>query len=334
MGTILLALLLSLGATLADDGQEVVSVTEEVSVAAVQIMGYDKVGRVKEGLDPVSVLLPYIEQAGYEGVDLLVFPEYHLGRIKVPGPETDRIGEAIRQQSIYVIVGSWELLDHGEYANAALLFGRDGHILGKYYKTHAAVDHYDKDHTPWTTPTSGHDLEWFIKHDPEWKMERGRQLPVFTLDFGKIGILTCYDGWFPEPWRVLSLRGAEIVVWINGRGGTVKDHIVRSAMFWNEVHVVTVNQAYGAGTMIGQYPRTILQQVQQPGEAYIRAELDLGSLRHARARSRNLAQRRPDLYGTLTEAPVPPNSIRHMSCSEAVEDFRASSGRTRLHDLP
>jgi predicted amidohydrolase len=265
-------------------------------------MGYDKFGTAKGGMDPVSVLLPYIERAGREGVDLLVFPEYHLGRIRVPGPETERIGEGIRQQGVYVIVGSWELLEDGKYANAALLFGRDGDILGKYYKTHAAVDEYDTGRAPWTTPPSGHDLEWFVTHDPEWKMERGQELPVFALDFGKIGILTCYDGWFPEPWRVLSLRGAEIIVWINGRGGRVEDYIVRSVMFWNEVHVVAVNQAYGAGTMIGQYPWNILKQVGQPGESYLRATLDLGSLRHARTHSRNLAQRRPELYGTLTEA--------------------------------
>jgi predicted amidohydrolase len=251
-------------------------------------------------------MLPHITRAGRENVDLLVFPEYHLGRIQAPGPETERLAEAIAEQNLYVIVGSWELLGGEQYANAALLFGRDGRLLGKYYKTHAAVDHYDESQTPWTSPPPGHDREWFVQHDPEWKMQRGRELPVFALDFGTIAILTCYDGWFPEPWRVVSLQGAEIVVWINGRGGKVEDDLVRSAMFWNEVDVVATNQAYGAGTMIGRYPRTILEQVDQPGEAYIRAELDLKALRHARAHSRNRAQRRPDLYGVLVEPPHAP----------------------------
>jgi len=62
----------------------------------------------------------------------------------------------------------------------------------------------------------------------------------------RITILTCDDGWFPKAWRVVSLRGAEIVVWINGRFGTVEDYLVRSALFWNEIHMVTANQAYGA----------------------------------------------------------------------------------------
>ncbi len=278
----------------------------EVSVATVQIAGYDKVGKAEEGFDPVAVLLPHIRRAGREGVDLLVFPEYHLGRIEVPGPETKRLGNAIRREGLYVIVGSWELLEDGHYANAALLFNRTGQIQGKYYKTHAAVDKYDPDHPPWTVKPPGHDRQWFIKNDPEWTMKRGQDLPVFTLDFGTIGILTCYDGWFPESWRVLSLRGAEVVVWINGRGGSVEDYIVRSAMFQNEIHVVTTNQAYGAGTMIGQYPASVLEHVEAPGEGYIGATLDLAPLRHVRTHSRNNAQRRPDLYETLSDTAILP----------------------------
>jgi len=50
-----------------------------------------------------------------------------------------------------------------------------------------------------------------------WVMKRGDDFPVFDLDFGRVGILTCYDGWFPETFRILSLKGAEILVWINGR---------------------------------------------------------------------------------------------------------------------
>lgn len=287
-------------ATTVKAGEEQKSM-DTISVTAVQLTGYDKMGDIQPGLDPVDALIPYIEEAGADKTDLLVFPEYHLGRIQIPGAETERIGEAVRQQSINMIVGSWELLADGKYANAALLFGRDGNIVGKYYKTHAAVDKYDADKTPYTAPPPGHDAQWFIKNDPEWTMERGQELPVFELDFGRIGILTCYDGWFPEPWRILSLKGAEIIVWINGRGGNIQDFMVKAAMFQNEVHVIAVNQAYGAGTMIGQYHNRILAHIEEPGEAAIQAELDMKMLRNARAHSRNLAQRRPELYDTLTE---------------------------------
>ena len=233
MATRLLFLALGLGIAFKGYPEEMVSNTEKVKVAAVQLMGYDKTGNAEEGLDPVGALLPYIERAGNDDVDLVVFPEYHLGRIRVPGPETRRIAEAVRRENLYVIVGAWELLDGGNFANAALLFGRDGELLGKYHKTHAAVDQFDKSRTPWTSPPPDRDDKWFIKHDPEWKMERGQRLPVFELDFGTIAILTCYDGWFPEPWRVVSLKGAELVVWLNCRCGLVEDFLVRIAMFWN-----------------------------------------------------------------------------------------------------
>ena len=129
--------------------------------------------------------------------------------------------------------------------------------------------------------------------------------PVFELDFGRIGILTCYDGWFPETFRVLSLKGAEILVWINGRRGTVEDFIVKSAMFQDEVAMITANQAYGAGTMIGQWPARIMASCPEPKESYITATISLEQVRQARKNSRNLQQRRPELYEEIVK-PVSP----------------------------
>ena len=131
-------------------------------------------------------------------------------------------------------------------------------------------------------------------------MKRGQDFPVFDLDFGRIGILTCYDGWFPETSRILSLKGAEILIWINGRRGTVEDFIVESSVFQNEVAMVTTNLAYGAGTMIGQWPAQILAACTEPRESYITATINLEHVRKARENSRNLQQRRPDLYGEIT----------------------------------
>ena len=130
-------------------------------------------------------------------------------------------------------------------------------------------------------------------------MEAGTDLPVFDLDFARIGIMTCYDGWFPEPPRVLSLRGAEIVVWVNGRRGIVEDFIVRSTMFQSHVAMITANQSYGGGTMIGDGRNQILKQAPARQEAYITATINLARIRQMRSSSRNFAQRRPDLYGEL-----------------------------------
>ena len=269
-------------------------------IAAVQISGYDKGDLPRSGYDVVATLLPYIDRAKEDDADLVVFPEYVLGHISVPGEETERISAAAAANRIYVIVGCWEVFDNANYRNTALIFDRDGRIAGKYNKTHAAVDHYEGE-PAWSRPPSGKDREWFLRHDPEWTMERGEDLPVFDFDFGRVGILTCYDGWFPESFRALALKGAELIVWINGRRGSVEDFIVKSVMFQSHVAMLTTNQAYGGGTMIGTLPATILARCPVREEAYISAKVDFSTVRRARRFSRNLQQRRPDLYGALTE---------------------------------
>jgi predicted amidohydrolase len=277
-----------------------------VKIAAVQISGYDKGDARREDYEAANDLAPYIERAGKDGAQLVVFPEYILGRIKVPGPTTQIISKAAAAQGIYVIVGCWELYDDATFANTALVFDRTGRITGRYKKTHAAVDHFEG--TPaWSRPPSGKSPEWFLTNDPEWIMNRGEDLPVFEFDFGKVGILTCYDGWFPEPFNVLSLKGAELIVWINGRGGSVEDFIMKTVMFQSHVAMVSVNQAYGSGTMIGDpaaWPARILARCPDKIESYIAATIDLKSVRRTRASSRNFQQRRPDLYKALLD-PVP-----------------------------
>jgi predicted amidohydrolase len=79
----------------------------------------------------------------------------------------------------------------------------------------------------------------------------------------------------------------------------VEDFLVKSAMFQDEVAMVATNQAYGAGTTIGQWPAEILAACTEPKEGYITATIDLGRVRRARQNSRNLRQRRPDVYGEI-----------------------------------
>jgi len=275
-----------------------------VKVAAVQVSGYDKCDLPRQGHDVCATLLPFIDRAGQDGAQLVVFPEYVLGRIHVPGPETERISAAAVANRIYVIVGCWEVYDDGAYANTALIFDRHGQIAGKYHKTHAAVDHFQGE-PAWSRPPADKDQDWFLRNDPEWTMRRGDDLPVFDLDFGKVGVLTCYDGWFPESSRTLSLKGAELIVWINGRRGSVEDYIVKSVMFQSHVAMVTTNQAYGGGTMIGDVPARILARCPDGKVSYVTADVDLSKVRHARRFSRNFQQRRPELYSQLTKTQPP-----------------------------
>ncbi len=275
-----------------------------VKVAAVQISGYDKGDLPRQGYKPADNFVPYVDRAGRDGAQLVVFPEYVLGRIQVPGPETDKIAEAAKRNSIYVIIGCWEVFSDNSFANTALVFDRDGKLFGKYRKTHAAIDHFDPSDLPWRKPPLDKSNEWMIENDPEWIMQPGQTLPVFEFDFGKVGIMTCYDGWFPEPPRILSLQGAELLVWINGRGGSVEDFIVKSILFQSHVAMITTNQAYGSGTMIAdcsKRPTFILSRAADRQESYLTGTIDLNRVRQIRQHSRNFQQRRPDLYGPLTE---------------------------------
>jgi len=280
-------------------GSPLESLRGTVKVAAVQISGYDKAELPRENYHPAREFVEHIDRAGKDGVDLIVFPEYVLGHIRVPGKETELIASAAKRNNIYVVVGCWEMHENGDYANTAILFGRDGKIEGRYRKTHAAVDTYEG--TPaYSKPPQNKTREWFLENDPEWKMQKGQRLPVFELDFGRVGILTCYDGWFPEPARILSLQGAEVLVWINGRRGKVEDYICKTIMFQSHVAMIVTNQAYGSGTMIAESAGRILAESPDRTESYLTATIDLHKIRQRRAKSRNFQQRRPDLYQPIT----------------------------------
>ena len=88
-------------------------------------------------------------------------------------------------------------------------------------------------------------------------------------------------------------------MWINGRGGTVEDFIVKSVTFQSHVAMICTNQAYGGGTMIADWPIRLVARCPDRKEAYITGSINLGQVRKARKISRNFQQRRPDLYTEL-----------------------------------
>jgi len=175
----------------------------------------------------------------------------------------------------------------------------NGTLLGRYLKSHPAsgpAPHY------WP-PIKG--------QDNEARGVLGSQFKVFHLDFGPVGILQCYDGYFPEAWGCTSYLGAEIILWINGREGMIEDS-----------HCLTASQAYGcvvaANISNGKntgfaglgcitnargtpeesrlYPR-----IKVPGDDCIHATIDLAKLRWKRKHLRTMHQRRPDMYHLLTQ---------------------------------
>jgi beta-ureidopropionase len=251
---------------------------EKVKVAAVQLM-------IPTGGDPSDIVVTYINRAAADKVQLVVFPEYHLGYVNTEDERVKKVSAAAKENNIYVIVGCFETYADGSYSNVALLFGRDGTIIGRHKKVHPAVGV-----DPYYWPPN--------ENDVEWKMELGETFDVFDLDFGRIGILTCFDGYFPESFEMMSLKGAEILVWINGRP-YVEEYIVKSVMFLNYVDMICTNDCYG--TMIAEYPTTIKKYCSVPQESYITDELDLKKLRIFRKNSRFFHQRRPEVYEDITK---------------------------------
>jgi len=104
-----------------------------------------------------------------------------------------------------------------------------------------------------------------------------------------------------EPADILSLNGAEIVAWINGRQGSIEDFMVRSDMYRNYIAMVATNLGPGQGTMIGTWPERILARIDQTGSHYIVADIDMAELRYRRANSRVHHQRKPHLYDSITQ---------------------------------
>ena len=134
-----------------------------------------------------------------EKPDLVVFPETLLtrwvrglgvgkGAQPIPGPHTDWAAAWARKLHTNVVVSLREIAD-GRYYNSAAVIDRSGKIVGVYRKTQLCVGEYEGGY--------------------QW----GGDLPVFSLDFGKIGVLICWDMWFPEAIRTLRLRGAEVIAY-------------------------------------------------------------------------------------------------------------------------
>jgi len=106
----------------------------------------------------------------------------------IPGPSTDYFGELARTHELHIVAGLIER-DRHQLFNVAVLVGPDGKVAGKYRKVCLPDGEYDKGMSP------------------------GSDYPVFDTRLGKIGMMICYDGFFPEVARELSNRGAEIIAW-------------------------------------------------------------------------------------------------------------------------
>ncbi|SRR5579883_689296 len=141
---------------------------------------------------------PMIAEAARQKADLVVLGEtltyYGLGKPladvaePIPGPSTAYFGELAKKHNLYIVAGLVERAGHLIY-NTAVLLGPDGKVQGKYRKV--------------TLP----------RGEIEGGICPGDEYPVFETRFGRLGIMICYDGFFPEVARQLTIRGAEVIAW-------------------------------------------------------------------------------------------------------------------------
>lgn len=164
-----------------------------VKVAAVQLWVEEHYKKD----DNVRNALAMIDKAAEQKPDIIVLPEnvpglgtkqlYWAVAESVPGRLTQQVSAKARQYQCYIIFPMIEQRATKIF-NAAVIFDRNGEIVGIYHKVH--------------------EPEVIVK---EQGVDLGSEFPVFDLDFGKIGIMICWDNTFPETASILALKGAEII---------------------------------------------------------------------------------------------------------------------------
>jgi predicted amidohydrolase len=141
---------------------------------------------------------PFIAEAARQKADLVVLGEtltyvglgkkYHEVAEPIPGPSTEYFGQLAKKHNLYLVPGLLERDGHLVY-NVAVLIGPDGKVIGKYRKV------------------------CLPRGEVEGGLAPGSDYPVFATRFGKVGLMVCYDGFFPEVARELTNRGAEVIAW-------------------------------------------------------------------------------------------------------------------------
>ena len=281
-----------------------------LKTAGVQLGPY--AGSVDAQLDMITTLgLQMIDQ---HSPDLLVFPElistpyFPLVEDRqwlewaepIPGPTSDRLSELAVRGSCRVVGSLFHRKDDRCF-NTAALVGPDGRIEELYSKTHIPNINFGG--------TRGFESFYF---------SAGDEFTIWDIGGVPVGILICYDRSFPEAWRVLTLRGAAVVLVLASSSG------FRSAMFVQElqiralengVWVFAVNKGgdeffvdadkpadfYGSSCVIAPDGEVAAVMEREPGVG-MSWDIDTSNIEEIRARLGYLQARRPDLYGDIVNS--------------------------------
>jgi N-carbamoylputrescine amidase len=222
----------------------------------------------------------------------------------IPGPTSDRLARAARETGSVVIGSLFERRAAGVYHNTAAVFDADGTLLGIYRKMHIPDDplYYEK--------------YYFTPGDLGFQ--------AFDTRFGRIGVLVCWDQWYPEAARLTALRGAQIIFYPTAIGwhpGEKAEFGARQHEAWelsqrahalaNGVYVAAVNRVghegpAGAGlefwgaSFVSDPFGSVLQRASHNREEVLRVPCDLRRLEEIRRHWPFLRDRRIDAYHDIT----------------------------------
>ncbi len=229
--------------------------------------------------------------------------EYFKLAEPIPGPSTELLSLLSAELGVVIIASLFEKRAQGIYHNTTAILDSDGVYLGKYRKMHIPDDpaYYEK--------------FYFTPGDLGYK--------VFNTKFAKIGVLICWDQWYPEAARITALMGAEILFYPTAIGwASAQDEatnteqynawqtIQRSHAVANGVHVVSVNRVgfeqsgamkFWGGSFISNPFGTILYQGSHDTEEVILQEIDTDKTDSYRTHWPFLRDRRIDSYQPITE---------------------------------
>ena len=227
----------------------------------------------------------------------------------IPGPTTDRMAALAKQHGLYMIAPIYEEAEPNLYFNSAPLISPDGKILGVYRKIHIPLFDY-------TLEDESSGEKRHISSYEKFYYTGGSEVPIFDTEIGKIGILICWDNEFPELWRLLEMKGVELVVspyaMSRPSGELYREQWLfeaRCCAYYSSTYVMKVNRVGPEGEMIYRGRSMVVdptgQLVAGPAseekDDIVWADLDLQKVKELRNRRPRLMNRRPEVYKELAQ---------------------------------
>jgi N-carbamoylputrescine amidase len=260
-----------------------------------------------------------IREAAHNGAQIICLPElflrpYFCQRMEpdlfslaepIPGPTTERLATAARQHGSVIVAPVFERRAAGVYHNSAAVLDADGSLLGVYRKMHIPDD------------PLYHEKYYFTPGDLGFR--------AFDTRFGRIGVLICWDQWFPEAARLTALQGADVLFYPTAIGwhpAEKEQHGNAQHQAWelsqrahalaNGVYVAAVNrtgyeqEGAGAGlefwgaTFVSDPFGMVLQRAGHETEEVVVVQCRRSRMEDVRRNWPFLRDRRIDAYGGLT----------------------------------